>query len=160
LQIFNYIWYLEWIVVAINGYFVHRRFSLHGFQFTISLLARKSRHFAGTRFLKRGVSDRGWCANDVETELSLWANPNLFNSSTAAGARFASFVQVRGSPPVCWSQDPDAVLPKPPILYPRSDCLYDSTHAHFADLQARFVLFCDGIFILIIWIVLSVEFSF
>jgi hypothetical protein len=106
--------------------------------FTVSLTARKSRHFAGTRFFKRGVSDRGWVANDIETELALCVTPTLFNSGLALGARFASFVQVRGSPPICWSQDPDAVLPKPPILYPRNDCLYDSSNAHFAELQSRF----------------------
>jgi hypothetical protein len=35
---------------------------------TLTLLARRSRHFAGTRFKKRGLNDQGKVANEVETE--------------------------------------------------------------------------------------------
>ena len=35
---------------------------------TIDSIARRSRHFAGTRYLKRGISDDGKVANDVEVE--------------------------------------------------------------------------------------------
>lgn len=35
---------------------------------TMTLLARRSRHFAGTRFKKRGLSEAGYVANEVETE--------------------------------------------------------------------------------------------
>ena len=34
----------------------------------ITLIARRSRHFAGARYLKRGVNDQGNVANEVETE--------------------------------------------------------------------------------------------
>ena len=34
----------------------------------VTLIARRSRHFAGTRYRRRGVSDSGHVANDVETE--------------------------------------------------------------------------------------------
>ena len=33
----------------------------------------RSKHFAGTRFRKRGVNNRGYVANDVETEQMLAA---------------------------------------------------------------------------------------
>ena len=35
---------------------------------SIVLIARRSRYFAGTRYLKRGVNDQGHVANEVETE--------------------------------------------------------------------------------------------
>lgn len=34
----------------------------------ITLIARRSRHYAGVRYLKRGVNDEGNVANEVETE--------------------------------------------------------------------------------------------
>ena len=34
----------------------------------ITLIARRSRHHAGARYLKRGVNDEGNVANEVETE--------------------------------------------------------------------------------------------
>ena len=34
----------------------------------ITLIARRSRHYAGARYLKRGVDDEGNVANEVETE--------------------------------------------------------------------------------------------
>lgn len=41
---------------------------MFGRQLTITLVARRSRHFAGTRYRKRGLNDRGNVANEVETE--------------------------------------------------------------------------------------------
>lgn len=38
------------------------------FEFTISVLSRRSRHRAGTRYKRRGVDAEGNCANYVETE--------------------------------------------------------------------------------------------
>jgi hypothetical protein len=43
-----------------------KRCSIFGRMINIILVARRSRHFAGTRYLKRGVSDQGKVANDVE----------------------------------------------------------------------------------------------
>ena len=34
----------------------------------VTLIARRSRHYAGVRYLKRGVNDEGNVANEVETE--------------------------------------------------------------------------------------------
>lgn len=42
--------------------------SVFGRALTLTLLARRSRHFAGTRFRKRGLSSAGFVANDVESE--------------------------------------------------------------------------------------------
>lgn len=51
---------------------------------------RRSRHFAGTRYLKRGVSDTGKVANDVEIEQVVEDE----EAETTADDAFASFVQV------------------------------------------------------------------
>lgn len=34
----------------------------------LTLIARRSRHYAGARFLTRGANDQGHVANEVETE--------------------------------------------------------------------------------------------
>lgn len=39
--------------------------SLFGRPITLTLVARRSRHFAGTRYRKRGINDQGFVANEV-----------------------------------------------------------------------------------------------
>ena len=53
----------------------------------LTLLARRSRHFAGTRYLKRGVSDQGNVANDVEHEQILHDE-----ASSASSGAFSSYL--------------------------------------------------------------------
>ena len=57
------------------------------------IVSRRSRHNAGTRFKRRGVDEHGHVANYVETEWIVSRPPNV-----------ASFLQIRGSIPVFWSQ--------------------------------------------------------
>jgi hypothetical protein len=68
----------------------------------VTLIARRSRRFAGVRFLKRGVSDAGCVGNDVETEQIVADVSSTL--SGAARAPLTSFVQLRGSIPLYWSQ--------------------------------------------------------
>jgi hypothetical protein len=96
------------------------------------LLARRSRHFAGTRYLKRGVSDRGKVANDVEHEQI------IHDESTSPEGVFSSYLQIRGSIPTFWTQESSAVMPKPPILINRVDPTYQATKLHFEDLFKRY----------------------
>jgi hypothetical protein len=58
-----------WTVPLIHGFFQQKRFSSFGKMFDVILIARRSRHFAGTRYLKRGVNDDGQVANDCEIEI-------------------------------------------------------------------------------------------
>src|SRR4051794_30016030 len=91
--------------------------SVYGRTVYITIIARRSRYFAGARYLKRGANDLGYVANDVETEQivsdmlttsfhapggKLYANPN-----------YTSYVQHRGSIPLYWTQEPSASTPKP-----------------------------------------------
>ncbi|GMI27910.1 hypothetical protein TeGR_g621, partial [Tetraparma gracilis] len=58
----------HWCLPIVFGAFLQRKVLLSGRETTLILIARRSRHFAGTRYLKRGVSDLGKVANDVEHE--------------------------------------------------------------------------------------------
>lgn len=113
----------------------------------ITLIARRSRHYAGARYLKRGVNDEGNVANEVETEQIVsealttpfyYPAPRDFSSDSSERARrapsphYTSYVQVqwirlslysyvdcltqyRGSIPIYWTQETNAMTPKPPI---------------------------------------------
>ncbi|PNG99027.1 Polyphosphoinositide phosphatase, partial [Tetrabaena socialis] len=58
----------RWTVPLVHGFWEQRRLSIYGRPLTLTLIARRSRHFAGTRFRKRGLNDGGKVANEVETE--------------------------------------------------------------------------------------------
>ncbi|XP_031350029.1 phosphatidylinositide phosphatase SAC2 isoform X1 [Photinus pyralis] len=72
--------------------------------FTLSIISRRSRFRAGTRYKRRGVDDNGECANYVETEQMITYHHHQ-----------VSFVQVRGSVPVYWSQPGYKYRPPPRI---------------------------------------------
>ncbi|KAF1772804.1 SAC domain [Phytophthora cactorum] len=105
------------VVPLVLGCYEQRKCSVFGRLVSIVLLARRSRHFAGTRYLKRGVADTGKAANDVETE-------QIIEDESMGPGKFSSFVQHRGSIPVFWSQETSATLPKPPIVLNRVDPTY------------------------------------
>lgn len=65
----------------------------------------------GPRLWSRGVSADGSVANWVETE-------QIARTASAE----ASFLQVRGSVPVVWSQPPCLLLKPPIVVAPEDDC--------------------------------------
>ena len=46
----------------------HSGFKISDKLIRLSLVSRRSRHFAGTRYIKRGMDRQGHVANEVETE--------------------------------------------------------------------------------------------
>ena len=60
-----------WVIPIVHGFFSQIQFSVHGRPFFLSLISRRSRFFAGTRFLKRGITDLGHVANEVTLTLTL-----------------------------------------------------------------------------------------
>ncbi|XP_076265258.1 phosphatidylinositide phosphatase spermathreecae isoform X3 [Rhynchophorus ferrugineus] len=70
--------------------------------FTLCILSRRSRFRAGTRYKRRGVDEDGEVANYVETEQII-----MYQSHEV------SFLQVRGSVPVFWSQPGYKYRPPP-----------------------------------------------
>ncbi|RHY31579.1 hypothetical protein DYB32_003361 [Aphanomyces invadans] len=120
----------DWIQPLVMGFYEQRKCSLFGRLISLILLARRSRHFAGTRYLKRGISDTGKVANDVETE-------QILEDENTQG-KLSSFVQYRGSIPIFWTQETSVTVPKPPIKLNRIDPSYTATQLHFADLFERY----------------------
>jgi hypothetical protein len=95
------------------------------------VLARRSRHYAGTRYLKRGISVHGKVANDCEVEQMLQYDEGSHHN-------YCSYVQMRGSIPTYWYQETSVTMPKPPILLNRMDPDYLATEEHFSDLISRY----------------------
>ncbi len=112
---------------------MQRKLNDYGRSLNVTLLARRSRHFAGTRYLKRGVSEQGKVANDVEHEQI------VHDESKSSGCGiFSSFLQVRGSIPTFWTQESSVTMPKPPIELTIVDPSYRATQKHFDDLMKRY----------------------
>ncbi|XP_057457069.1 phosphatidylinositol-3-phosphatase SAC1 isoform X3 [Lotus japonicus] len=122
-----------WTIALVHGHFRQIRLSIFGRDFSVSLISRRSRHFAGTRYLKRGVNDRGRVANDVETEQIV-----LDEEAGSCKGKMSSVVQMRGSIPLFWSQEASRFSPKPDIILQRYDPTYQATKLHFEDLAMRY----------------------
>ncbi|CAL1363520.1 unnamed protein product [Linum trigynum] len=122
-----------WTIALVHGHFKQTRLSIFGRDFSVSLVSRRSRHFAGTRYLKRGVNDWGRVANDVETEQII-----LDEEAGSCKGKMSSVVQMRGSIPLFWSQEASRFSPKPDIVLQRYDPTYEATKLHFEDLMKRY----------------------
>jgi len=132
----------DWCMPIVHGYVDQANIAVYGRSLYITIIARRSRYFAGARFLKRGANDLGYVANDVETEQivsemlttsfhapgrTLYANPN-----------YTSYVQHRGSIPLFWTQKNDAATPKPPVEMNLVDPFFSAAALHFDDLFGRY----------------------
>ena len=122
-----------WVLPLVHGAFLQRKVEAGGRSMNLMLIARRSRFFAGTRYLKRGVSDCGKVANDVEHEQIIHDD----SLATKQGV-YSSYLQMRGSIPTYWTQESSVTMPKPPIVLNRVDPMYKATQAHFADLMERY----------------------
>ncbi|AET37775.1 phosphatidylinositol-3,5-bisphosphate 5-phosphatase Ecym_2016 [Eremothecium cymbalariae DBVPG len=132
----------DWFQPIIHGFIDQVNISLEGKSIFVTLLARRSHHFAGARFLKRGVNNHGYVANEVETEQIV--SDMVLTSFHAPGAmyydndRYTSFVQHRGSIPLFWSQEASNLTAKPPIEINVMDPFYSSAAKHFDNLFQRY----------------------
>jgi hypothetical protein len=132
----------DWCRPIIHGYIDQAALSIYGRTAHITVIARRSRYFAGARFLKRGANDLGYVANDVETEQIVAESQTT--SFHAPGPRlycspqYTSYVQHRGSIPLYWSQDSTGVTPKPPIELNLVDPYYTAAAMHFDNLFERY----------------------
>lgn len=132
----------DWCLPIVHGFVDQATLSVYGRTIHITIIARRSRFFAGARFLKRGANDLGYVANDVETEqivsemltTSFHApGPELF-----ANPGYTSYVQHRGSIPLYWTQDNTGVSPKPDIELNLVDPFYSAAALHFDNLFDRY----------------------
>ncbi|KAI2624092.1 SacI homology domain-containing protein [Xylaria nigripes] len=93
-------------------------------EYLITLVSRRSIERAGLRYLRRGVDDQGFTANYVETEQIL-STPTWEPSS-----KIYSFVQVRGSIPLFFTQSPYSLKPVPMIQH-SPEANFDAFSKHF-----------------------------
>jgi hypothetical protein len=132
----------DWCRPIIHGYIDQAAIDIYGRTAHVTVIARRSRFFAGARFLKRGANDLGYVANDVETEQIV--SEALTTSFHAPGPKFyaspayTSYVQHRGSIPLYWTQDNTGVTPKPPIELNLVDPFYTAAALHFDNLFERY----------------------
>ncbi|XP_039004666.1 phosphoinositide phosphatase SAC2-like isoform X2 [Hibiscus syriacus] len=122
-----------WTVALVYGFFKQVKLSVSGKNIFLTLIARRSRHYAGTRYLKRGVNEKGRVANDVETEQIVFEDV-LEGFPT----QISSVVQNRGSIPLFWSQEISRLNLKPDIILSKKDPNYEATRLHFENLVMRY----------------------
>lgn len=124
----------DWKLNLIHGFVAQANISVFNKPIYITLVARRSRRYCGTRFLKRGLNLDGDVANEVETEQIVHdASISSFSSGF-----YTSFVQMRGSLPERWSQDTTKLVAKPPIMQDFVDPYHQATARHFDNLLQRY----------------------
>ncbi|OCF78932.1 inositol polyphosphate-5-phosphatase F [Kwoniella mangroviensis CBS 8886] len=104
--------------------------SLGAVPLDLVVISRRSRDRAGLRYQRRGIDDEGHVANMVETEM-------IVRAKVEGKSSLFSFVQVRGSIPLRWSQSPYSMKP-PPVLNEPVDQTYAVATLHFNDLTSRY----------------------
>lgn len=124
----------DWLLFLIHGFVDQKNINVYGKSVYLTLIARRSNKFAGTRFLKRGANSDGHVANEVETEQIVIDSSVTFLERTSV----TSFVQMRGSIPLYWSQDVTKMVPKPPIMLDQSDPYAGAAGLHFNQVLARY----------------------
>ncbi|CAA7041761.1 unnamed protein product [Microthlaspi erraticum] len=122
-----------WTVALVYGFFKQATLSESGRNFKLTLIARRSRHNAGTRYLKRGVNTNGNVANDVETEQIVSEDVPEDHPM-----QITSVVQNRGSIPLFWSQETSRFNIKPDIVLSKKEPNYEATRLHFDNLVERY----------------------
>jgi len=133
-----------WTVALVYGFFKQIKLSVSGRDFKLTLIARRSRHYAGTRYLKRGVNEKGRVANDVETEQIVCEDAPEGADQTkkvdpeGCPVQISSVVQNRGSIPLFWSQETSRLNIKPDIILSKKDNKYHATRLHFENLVKRY----------------------
>ncbi|KAM9666694.1 polyphosphoinositide phosphatase isoform 2-T2 [Trichechus inunguis] len=134
LEIIKHTVHRDWLLYIIHGFCGQSKLLIYGRPVYVTLIARRSSKFAGTRFLKRGANCEGDVANEVETEQILCDASVM---SFTAGS-YSSYVQVRGSVPLYWSQDISTMMPKPPITLDQADPFAHVAALHFDQMLQRF----------------------
>lgn len=120
----------DFYLYVCHGFVGQAMLPIHGRNLIITIIARRSKKYAGTRFLKRGTNCDGFTANEVETEQIVHDG----NISSFQYGLFSSFVQMRGSVPVYWSQNSAKMTPKPAINIDINDPFFEAAGKHFNNL--------------------------
>ena len=125
----------SFFIKVIYGFIDTAKVDVFGCSVSVVLIGRRSKEFAGTRFLKRGISDQGHVANEVETEQIVYECNKCLPIDPMP--ILTSFVSHRGSVPLFWTQE-NLLQPKPGIEMVKMDPYYRASESHFKDLKARY----------------------
>lgn len=120
----------KWVIKMIHGYYEEMIIELFANIITVHIISRRMIQNAGTRYNRRGLNPDGFPANFVETE-QIVANQTI---SSKIKPICTSFVQVRGSVPLYWFQDPSIFNPKPEINIREADIRLVGSNKHFSDM--------------------------
>ncbi|OTB06992.1 hypothetical protein M426DRAFT_318356 [Hypoxylon sp. CI-4A] len=93
-------------------------------KFVVTVISRRSTRRAGLRYSRRGIDDNGFAANFVETEQIL-SSPTWEPTS-----KIFSFLQVRGSIPLFFTQSPYSLKPIP-VLQHSPEANFQAFKKHF-----------------------------
>ena len=128
----------EFIYPVINGFFGARDISDYGEKNDLHfiLIGRKDDRRSGMRFLIRGADKSGMVANTVETEEILIYKDDEGNKN------ICSFIELRGSIPLLWTQEPNLQLNPKIIPYDdfRANC--DVFKMHIEELFENYGSVC------------------
>lgn len=124
----------DWILYITHGFIGQSNINVFGKSIYITLIARRSSKYAGTRFLKRGANFHGDVANEVETEQMVHDS----GVSSFTQSHYTSFVQMRGSIPGHWKQEMGKMVAKPAITIDFYDPFAETAGAHFNELLKRY----------------------
>jgi hypothetical protein len=138
-----------WLLPLVHGHVDQAKLTVLGRIIFVTLIARRSRHFAGARYLKRGVNNEGNVANEVETEQIVseaLTTPFYYptrgeveeHRNRRPSPNYTSYVQYRGSIPIYWTQETNSISPKPPIEISVVDPFYTAASRHFDNLFKRY----------------------
>jgi hypothetical protein len=97
--------------------------------FLMTIISRRSTKRAGLRYLRRGVDEDGYVANAVETEQIL--------STPSWDSKVQSFLQIRGSIPLFFTQTPYSLKPAPVIRH-ALESNYVALRKHFDRLRKEY----------------------
>ncbi|KAK5987537.1 Sac domain-containing inositol phosphatase 2 [Cladobotryum mycophilum] len=99
-------------------------------RYQITLISRRSTKRAGLRYLRRGIDEDGFAANSVETE-------QILSSPTWDGLPIYSFLQIRGSIPLFFTQSAYSLKPVP-VLQHSEEANYKASKTHFERLSRNY----------------------
>ncbi|XWW95864.1 hypothetical protein V2A60_003832 [Cordyceps javanica] len=100
-------------------------------KYFLTLISRRSTKRAGLRYLRRGIDENGSTANMVETEQI------LSRSTWDTSFPIYSFLQIRGSIPLYWTQTAYALKPVP-VQQHSADENYKALKMHFESLARKY----------------------
>ncbi|KAK0425805.1 hypothetical protein QR680_009396 [Steinernema hermaphroditum] len=103
----------KYTLPIMHGFVGIRRAAVNGNTFQLAIISRRSVYRAGVRFFMRGVNSDGHSANYVETEQII-----QHDRGSPDNRVLSSFVQVRGSIPLYWSQHPNLRWQPVPTMKP------------------------------------------